>query len=150
MRRFAIQSPSKMFSTILLVVDEDAPHYLSFRNPIATPLLSGQLAELPFVAPFDTVLLSDLDRIDTSEYRLVLIVNALKLDVTQRHIVQRRLKTGGKTLVWLYAPGLFRSSNGPAEVAGIQDVTGIRAAPEPPRRWPPSSRHRRSRQPCQR
>ena len=33
---------------VLLLVDEDSEHYLSFRNPILTTLLSEQIAQMPF------------------------------------------------------------------------------------------------------
>jgi hypothetical protein len=130
-RTDALHTDRRSRAQILLVVDEDSQHYLGFRNPVATPLLSGQLAEMPFVAPHDAVLLSDLDRLDTANYRLVLVPNALKLDAAERDVLLRKLKTGGKTIVWLYAPGLFRAANGPANVEGIRDATGIGVARSP-------------------
>lgn len=123
----ALQKDRRSRAQMLLVIDEDSQHYLTFRNPISTPLLSGQLAEMPFVAPFDCVLLSDLDRLDAGDYRLVLVVNAFKLDDAQRKSLLR-LKSGGRTIVWLYAPGLFRASDSSADPEGIRDVTGIRVA----------------------
>jgi beta-galactosidase len=116
---------------ILLVVDEDSPHYLSFRNPISTPILSGQLAEMPFVAPYDAVLLSDLERIDTRRYRLALVLNAFKLEPAQRQTLARRLEGGGRCIVWLYAPGYFASPTGPPDVAASAGVTGMRVASRP-------------------
>jgi hypothetical protein len=124
-REQALQKDRRSRAQILLVIDEDSQHYLSFRNAISTPLLSGQLAEMPFVAPFDCVLLSDLDRLDMSEYRLVLFVNAFKLDDAERKSLLR-IKGDGRTIVWLYAPGLFRASDGPADPGGIDETTGIR------------------------
>lgn len=130
-REEALKTDRSSDAEILVVVDEDSQHYLAFRNPISTPLLSGQLAEMPFVAPFDAVLLSDLRRTDTRRYRLVLVVNAFKLDSAQRHVLSRKLKTGGKHVIWLYAPGYFRRDSSPAEVAAIAQVTGIGVAARP-------------------
>jgi len=113
---------------ILLVVDEDSEHYLSFRNPLLTPLLSGQIAEMPFVAPYDAVLLSDLEELDTSRYQLVLMLNAFKLDQAQRQTVKQKLQTGRKVVVWYYAPGYF-DGNG-CDPAHIRDLTGLNVVPE--------------------
>ncbi len=85
---------------ILLMADEQSEHYLTFRHPITTTLLSEQTAVMPFVAPYDTALLSDLDQLDTARYKLVLVLNALKLDEQQRHLLQRKLARDGKIAVW--------------------------------------------------
>ncbi|MBI3921620.1 MAG: beta-galactosidase [Armatimonadetes bacterium] len=134
LRESALQTDRRSCAEILLVVDEDSQHFLTFRNDLSTPLLSGQLAEMPFVAPYDAVLLDDLDRVDTSGYKLVLVLNAFKLDSTQRRLLGRKLKSGGKHVIWLYAPGYFRSVNGRAEVSGIAEITSLQV----------SSRHRPS------
>ena len=127
-REQALKTDRSSAAQILVVVDEEALHYLTFRNPIATPLLKGQLAELPFVAPFDAVLLPDLAGIDTSRYRLVLVLDAFKLDVAERRVLREKLETGGKYVVWLYAPGYFDSDGTAGSAANMGKVTGIEVA----------------------
>lgn len=129
-REQALKVDRSSAAEILVVVDEDALHYLTFRNPIATPLLKGQLAELPFVAPFDAVLLSDLEDIDTSRYRLVVVLEALKLDASQRRVLKDKIETGGKHVLWLYAPGYFDGKGAP-DAAHIGETTGIQVAARP-------------------
>ena len=128
-RRQALETDRRSAAQILVVVDEEALHYLTFRNPIATPLLKGQLAELPFVGPYDAVLLSDLGGIDTKPYRLVLVLNAFKLDAAQRRTLRQKLETGGTHVIWLYAPGYFDGSV--RDPKHIGEVTGIEVAARP-------------------
>lgn len=116
---------------ILLLVDEDSPHYYGFRNPVLQQLMSQQQRELPFVAPFDTALLSDLCGLDTSRYKVVIFCNEAKLDIAQRRLIADKLKRDGKWLIWLHAAGLFKEPNGPASVANMADVTGIKVRQVP-------------------
>ncbi len=114
---------------ILLLVDEQAPHYLHFRNPADRPgtllrsLLSGQIAEMGMVAPYDAALLSDLELLDTRPYKLVLVLNAFRLDNGQRQALRRQLAGNNRTVIWFYAPGYF-DEHGSAP-KNIQQVTGI-------------------------
>jgi hypothetical protein len=118
----------------LVLVDERSPHYVRFRNPAHMPgsflrdLLSAQVAELGFVAPFDSALLSDLDALDVSRYKLVLVLNAFYLDAAQRELFDRKLKTDNRTIVWLYAPGYFDEHN--SGLDRVRDVTGVEIAPD--------------------
>ena len=65
-RQESLSTDRASTAEILVLVDERSPHYTRFRNPADVPgsflrdLLSAQLAELGFVAPYDTALLSDL------------------------------------------------------------------------------------------
>ena len=120
---------------ILVLVDERSPHYVRFRNPAETPgsfltnLLHAQIAQLGFVAPYDTALLSDLGMLDATRYKLVLVLNAFCLDATQRRLIQQHLQARDKTIVWFYAPGFFDEANGSVEA--IEQVTGIRVVADP-------------------
>ncbi len=112
-RQESLSADRASTAEILVLVDERSPHYTRFRNPAEVPgsflrdLLSAQLAELGFVAPYDTALLSDLGALDTQRYRLVLVLNAFYLDSQQRQLLDTQLKTQDKTILWFYAPGYF-------------------------------------------
>ncbi len=110
---------------ILVVVDEDAMHFMGFRNPMLRKFLIEQLAELPFVAPFDSVLLSDLADLPMARYRMVIFLNAFRLDDQQRKTIADNVENDGRTIVWLYAPGCFRGDHATADTAGISEVTGM-------------------------
>lgn len=114
---------------ILVVMDEDSQHYLTFRNPLSTGILSGQVAQLGFVAPYDAILLSDLGRIDARRYKLAVVLNAVKLDREERELLRRQLASGGRTVLWLHAPGYLTFDGKHPE--NMQAVTGMRIVADP-------------------
>ncbi len=135
LRRESLQRPDRTsLAEILLLVDEDSPHYLRFRSPadqpgtLLTNLLSGQIAEMDMVAPYDTALLSDLAQLDTRRYKLVLVLNAFRLDSQQRAVLNRKIACDDRTVIWFYAPGIF-SDTGSADPANMAQITGIQIAP---------------------
>lgn len=130
-RMEALTRDRRSDAEILVVFDEDSQHFMGFRNTIARHLLIEQIAELPFVGPFDAVLLSDLASTDTTRYKLALVVNVFRLDAAQRGVIDTKLKHGGKSVVWLYAPGYFRGDSGPADLSGITDAVGMDLASRP-------------------
>ena len=97
-RQEALAQDRSSTAEILVLVDEQSAHYVRFRNPPEAPgnflsnLLKPQLAELGFVAPYDTALLSDLAAIDTRRYRMVLVLNAFYLETAQRRLLEQKLK----------------------------------------------------------
>ena len=129
-RQQSLAGDRTSIAEILVLVDEQSSHYVRFRNPAETPgsflsnLLSAQVAQLGFVAPYDTALLSDLGTLDTDRYKLVLVLNAFYLDASQRRLIEQRLQTQDKTILWFYAPGYFDETNGSVE--DVEQVTGIR------------------------
>jgi hypothetical protein len=133
-RSKALATERDSVAEVLVLVDERSPHYVRFRNPAHLPgsflrdLLSAQVAELGFVAPFDSALLSDLDTLDVGRYKLVLVLNAFYLDTAQRQLIQSKLKTNQRTIVWLYAPGYFDEHDSGLE--RVRDITGIEIAPD--------------------
>ena len=108
---------------VLVLVDEESEHYLTFRNPLLTTLLSAQLAEMGFVAPYDAALLSDLPVLDPHRYRLVVMLNAFRVDRATSASIAKKLKRGGRTIVWVYAPGYFDERGG--EAGNMAKLTGI-------------------------
>jgi len=134
---------------ILVIADEESEHYLSFRSPILRTLLSEQIAEMPFVAPYDAALLSDLQALDTRRYRMVLVLNAVKLDTKQRQLVRRKLARDGKVVIWLYAPGYIDESGASPDnitrLTRIHVVADGEAAAGGEARWEGRGRPRRER-----
>lgn len=134
-RRDALSTERDSVAEILVLVDERSPHYVRFRNPAHLPgsflrdLLSAQVAELGFVAPFDSALLSDLAALDVSRYKLVIVLNAFYLESAQRQLIDQKLKADNRTIVWLYAPGYFDESQNGLE--RVRDVTEIEIAAAP-------------------
>lgn len=66
---------------------------------------------------------SDLTHPDLPEAALYLFLNALRLTSSERLAIREKLHQPGKTLCWLYAPGVF-DENGPA-VQEAGEVIGM-------------------------
>jgi len=83
---------------ILLVADETTGAYLTFENgAYARSLAETQPALVKIGAPFDSVLVDDLDRLDPSPYRLVIFFHTYHLSSAQRDFVRRTLLRPGVT-----------------------------------------------------
>ncbi len=74
-------------------------------------------------APFDIFLLSDIGAVARKRYKLVILFGTYWLDKEQRKAIDK-LKRGGRTLVFVYAPGIVGEDGvGPEKVT---EVTGVR------------------------
>jgi hypothetical protein len=123
-RRRAMASPARASSAqVLVLMDEGSEHVLRFRSPLLTPLLSGQVAELPFVAPYDTGLLADLDVLDLDRYRIILVLNAFQLTDGDRAKLRQTLLRPPRTVVWYHGAGYVGERDTRPEYIG--NLTGI-------------------------
>ncbi len=112
-------------SRILVVADELSCSYASSRSPLlARTLRPPQKALVQCGAPYDCVLIDDLDRLDTAPYRLVVFLNAWFVSRARRELIRRTLLNRNRTVLWCYAPGYF-DDDGPNEEA-MHRLTGIR------------------------
>ena len=112
---------------ILLVADETTGAYLAFENAAyARTLAETQPTLVKIGAPLDSVLVDDLDRLDSSPYRLVIMFHTYHLSPAQRGLIRRKLLRPGVTVLWLYAPGLFDGHH--ASVDAMTALTGLRIA----------------------
>jgi len=61
-------------------------------------------------APYDLWLLDDLlESAELPRYRVVVFQSQVALTVRQRQTIRERLCRDGRTLVWMYAPGVFKA-----------------------------------------
>jgi len=72
---------------------------------------------------------SDVVRDDFPAAKLYLFLNALRLTTTERQAIREKLQRPGKTLAWLYAPGLF-DENGPSSEE-VGEVVGMALRRQP-------------------
>ena len=72
---------------------------------------------------------SDVTRPGFPDSKLYLFLNALRLTTSERQAIRERLQKPGKTLAWLYAPGVF-DENGPSEEE-VGEVVGMALRPQP-------------------
>jgi hypothetical protein len=73
-------------------------------------------------APHDQVLLDDLRLANRARYKLIIFLNAYNVTDAQWRTIEK-LKGGGRTLLWCYAPGLFNGSL--ASEARMSRLTGL-------------------------
>src|SRR5205085_318721 len=82
--------------------------YENNRNSIDLPLIWQQrvITLNRFGAPHDVYLLNDLLEGRLPEYKLYVFLNPFHLNDHRRQALHQALGKGGKTALWLYAPGL--------------------------------------------
>ncbi|OGV68720.1 MAG: hypothetical protein A3K19_13265 [Lentisphaerae bacterium RIFOXYB12_FULL_65_16] len=109
---------------IAVVIDEESMCCRESRGALAGLLLYHQRNQLHRLgAPFDVVLLNDLEKL--RPYKLYMFLNTFRLDAKQRAAIDAVVKKDGKTAVWVYAPGFVGDS---LSDVGISSVTGITVA----------------------
>ena len=116
---------------VAMVVDEKSLCYLRVAHPLGRELLVAQLPALHRIgAPVGHYLVTDLPRI--ADRKVFLIMTSLAPTAQDREAIDA-LKGDGRTLVFCYAPGLYR--DGRIDEGGMTDLTGItlRMSQEPAR-----------------
>ena len=112
---------------IAVVVDDRSLHLMKVGNRLSRPLLLDQLPELGRLgAPVGFYALGDLEQL--APRKMYVFLNAFAPSDAERHAIER-LKSGGRVLVWLYAPGVYRA--GRVDPAGMEDLTGVHIAMNP-------------------
>lgn len=122
--------PRTSNSEILILSDETSTMYTTFRSDLlASALAETQHQFIKIGAPADHVLLSDLERLDTSRYKLVVFLNCYHMSEADRRAIRDKLLHGKRHVVWCYAPGYFNGNVRSAEA--MQSLTGLRIVPGP-------------------
>jgi hypothetical protein len=110
---------------VAVFVDDETFYHQAATNDLDLPLLFQQrLWGLPRMgAPFDMYLLQDFIDGRVRDYRLNIMLNASYLPGPRAAALCRQLQRGGKTALWVYAPGFIGDALG---VEGMREVTGFR------------------------
>jgi hypothetical protein len=112
-------------SQILVVADEEACSLAAPNSPLLRrTLLDPQNELIRIGAPVDHILLSDLEQLDVSCYRLIIFLNGWRLDHKQRQWIRRRLMTEARHLLWCGGAGWFDEQGGCA--GNAEELTGFR------------------------
>ncbi len=106
-------------------------HWRSGRDAVSSGVTDQLAREAQYVgAPVELLRWQDVE----PRHRLVVVANAFHLTPERRAQIQRRICRGGRTVLWLYAPGCLggegTSSDGVSETTGIE-VRQLRGAAEP-------------------
>ena len=72
---------------------------------------------------FDALLLQDLPEADLSAYRVVVFFNTWRLTADERRLIREKVATGGRHVVWFYAPGYTDGTRNRDEL--VRETTGL-------------------------
>ncbi|MFA6931286.1 MAG: beta-galactosidase, partial [Lentisphaeria bacterium] len=109
---------------IALIVDDASVNYVRQDSPLfrlGNRELIRQLAHAG--TGFDTYLLSDLPKI-ADQYRCFIFSGTYLLSDDQLQYIQQHLQGGGRTLVWMHAPGICDGRKFLPQ--RVEEATGIR------------------------
>jgi beta-galactosidase len=118
----ALHRSRKSVAQIAVLLDENAYRYRPYGpgRDWRIPWIEGQLYELNRIgAPYDFYLLDDLQTLDLTRYRMIVFLNAFALSDQQRQLIRTRCMTGGRQLVWLYAPGVINETLSAGNISSL-------------------------------
>lgn len=119
-----LQLPTVPHADLALVVSEEGSHCLAPRaaGMFRYVGISGQIPEANISGvPYRLYLQSDLGHAALPDHRAWIFLNPYALSAQER-VALERLKSDGRTLVFIHAPGVFGA---PDPAAAISEVTGI-------------------------
>lgn len=121
--------PMRSVAEIAVFGDVGSMYHAQAFAPLANDLLvqpPDQLARIG--APYDIYNLSDLDhaRLPLDQYKLIIFLNPFVVPREKLEFIRSRLQTGGRTLLWIYAPNYLCGHVFSAD--GLSDITGIKIA----------------------
>jgi hypothetical protein len=99
-------SPS--VAEILLVSDTRSMFYLKDGDPWVGPLVERLRNRVNrFGAPFDCCLFSDLEKLDLSQYKIIMLPHLFVIDEARAKFLREKVCTPGRTVLFSYAPGII-------------------------------------------
>ena len=115
-------------SEIAVVVDSESMYYVNKNSSLNSILFNNQRAELAYIgAPYDIFSSCDVDKIDSSQYKLYIFLDQLKKDKKVDKFVHK-LKDRGKMLLFVYAYNIIDEDY---DVARMSRELGIRLKENP-------------------
>ncbi len=118
-------------SEIAVLVDPDSFYWM--RPTMAnSSLVLNQVVTMPQSgAPWDFLVLSDLNSEKTPFYKLYIFLNAFCIDDRMTKVIHDRMRKNGATALFVYAPGYFApdaGGSGIGDVSRIAALTGVQVA----------------------
>ena len=105
--KFALNNGRESIAEVAVLLDEKVVPVISNESAPAMKILRRMLGQSLDTAgaPWDCYLLSDLENIDFSQYKLVILANAYKLDPVRRASIKKILYNNDRAILFLYIPG---------------------------------------------
>ena len=115
---------SRLRAEVAVLVDADAMYYVDGRSALARPVLAEQRSMLSRMgAPWEIYSLEDLPRLDTSQFRMIVLPNLFALTPEKRKWLDEKVFGGGRHVVFCYAPGII--TDGRYDLTNVAKLTGI-------------------------
>ena len=81
-------------------------------------------------APWEMFLMSDLEKVNLSKYKFIMFANVLKVTDNQLTYIKSHVRSGGRTVLFLYAPGII-GNGGKLDLERSRQMTGIKIGVKP-------------------
>ena len=109
---------------VLLVADPESIYHLNQSDPKERGFGQHFRNELSKTGiPFDVCTLSDFETRDISRTKVVVCPAAINITPEKKALLEKTAMTGGKTVVWCYAPGL--SDGKSLDPARVKEYAGV-------------------------
>lgn len=116
-----VADPAGWAPEVAVIVDEEAPLSTACTRDLHSPLVYEMRSQLNRLGcPVSFHLMSDLMRGELPEAKVLIFLNAFRLDDPQRAAVARAIR--GRTAVWFYGAGYL---NRQADEANMAALTGL-------------------------
>lgn len=116
--------PQKSVSEILVIASGEALYGVNKNSGLNTMCLGRQREGLARMgAPYDLYSMCDLEKIDLGQYKLIIFLDAFALTDSKRQYINEKVKAGGRTVLWIYAPDYI--SGGLTAMQGLTDINVI-------------------------
>jgi hypothetical protein len=120
-----LDRPYQSEADVLMVYDmESFYHVRNGWTPVSEDVVDKLVAEAYHAGfVFDNVFLSDLDRVNLDQYKVVVFTNTYHLTDADKELVRRKVARNGRHLVWNYMPG-YTDGRG-LDVKHVSSITGM-------------------------
>ena len=118
---------SSSVSQVALVTDLESVKYHTYSDK-TIPTLNKSLLDNTVLSlgncsvPFDTVWMQDITKKGLPDYKVYIFCNILKFTKERAQIIEN-LRKKGKTLIWLYAPGMIKDDE--ISLASVKELTNF-------------------------
>ena len=118
--------PHKNVAEIAVIVDAESHYYVNKNAHINQELVDRQRGELSKIgAPYDIYSSCSLDKIDFTQYKLVIFLTQFKANEKYTEIINQKIKKDGRTVMWSYAPYYVGEE---ISLDGVEAMTEMRLA----------------------
>lgn len=119
----AVENKARDVSQIALVMSPESKLYVRPGTDLLQNLYRFQVQDSLYRigAPFDMILLDDLDK--ARPYKLYIFLDTFHLNDSQRRMVHGKLADNNATALWFYAPGYVTDEA--LSLAAMSELTGI-------------------------